>query len=87
MPTPIVNLERRMTWQEMVEAYPDQWVVVEDAEMDGPDILSGIIVAVLPDDEIMGYRLRNTRRDLEFCRTTEGEFDGIIDSDISIAVN
>ena len=79
--------ENRMTWDDMVRQYPNQWVVVRDAEMSGPDILSGILVAVMPDDEITGYRLNNTRHDYEFCRTTEGAFDGIIDSDISIAVN
>ncbi len=77
----------RMTWDEMVKSYPDQWVVVKDAEMCGPDILSGIIVDAIPDDEIQEYRLKNKRHDLEFCRTTEGDFDGIIDTDISIALN
>ena len=79
--------DERMTWNEMVKKYPDQWVVVEDAEMNGPDILSGIVVTVMPDDKITDYRLKNTRHDYEFCRTTEGDFDGIIDSDISIAIN
>ena len=77
----------RQTWDEMVKRYPDRWVVVKDAEMSGPDILSGIVVDVLSDDEVIEYRLNNNMHDLEFCRTTEGEFDGIIDSDISIAVN
>ena len=36
-------IERRMTWTEMVAAYPDQWIGVVDAEMDGADILSGIV--------------------------------------------
>ena len=79
--------DHRMTWDEMVKKFPDQWVVVKDAEMSGPDILSGIVVAVMPDDQITAFRLSNTRRDYEFCRTTEGEFDGVIDSDISIAIN
>ena len=77
----------RLTWEEMVKKYPDRWVVVKNAEMSGPDILSGILVDALSDDEIMEYRFNNKRHDLEFCRTTEGDFDGIIDSDISISVN
>ena len=36
-------LERRMTWAEMVATYPDQWIGVVDAEMDGADIRSGIV--------------------------------------------
>ena len=55
--------------------------------MCGPDSLSGIIVAVVSDEKILEYRLKNDRHDLEFCRTTEGEFDGSIDTDISVAVN
>ena len=79
--------DNRITWDEMVRKHPDKWVVVKDAKMNGPDIISGVVVAVLSDDEITDYRLKNTRHDYEFCRTTEGEFDGIIDSDISIAVD
>lgn len=55
--------------------------------MCGPDILSGVVVADVPDNKILEYRLKNNRHDLEFCRTTEGEFDGVIDTDISIAIN
>lgn len=29
----------RVTWDDMVKEYPDKWVVVKDAEMNGPDIL------------------------------------------------
>ena len=78
---------QKMSWDEMVKKYPNQWVVVKDADMNGPDIVSGIIVAAMSDDKITDYRLKNSNHNLEFCRTTEGEFDGIIDSDISIAVN
>ena len=80
-------IKERMTWDEMVNRYPDQWVVIEDAEMNGSDIISGVIVTAKPDSEITQYRLNNKRRDYEICRTTEGGFDGIIDADISIAVN
>ena len=80
-------MENRMTWEEMAKKYPDQWVVVKDAVMDGPDIVSGILVAVKSDDEIISYRIANTHKDYEICRTTEGWFNGVIDTDLSIAVN
>ncbi len=35
-----VDQNKRLTWDEMVRAYPDMWVVVRDAEMDGPDNIS-----------------------------------------------
>ena len=59
----------RVTWEEMVKKYPDKWVV-KDAEMNGSDIMSGVIVAAMTDDEITEYRLNNSDYDLEFCRTT-----------------
>ena len=40
MSNTIVDQGERMTWDEMVEKYPDRWVVVKDAVMDGPDVLS-----------------------------------------------
>ena len=36
-------VEKRMTWDEMVAEYPDLWIGVVDAKMDGADILSGIV--------------------------------------------
>ncbi len=72
MPMPVADPNKRMTWQEMVDAYPDQWVVVKDAVMDGPDILSGVLVTVKTDDDIGAYRVQNSRRGYEFRRTTEG---------------
>ncbi len=34
---------RRMTWNQMVEAYPNMWVAIRNPIMDGdhPDILEG----------------------------------------------
>jgi len=34
---------KRMTWDEIVEAYPDQWVGIADAELDGSTIRSGVV--------------------------------------------
>ncbi len=87
MPIPVIDQKKRMTWQEMVRAYPDQWVVVKDAEMDGPDILSGILVTVKPDDDIGAYRVQNSGNGYEFRRTTEGFWNGITGSSIVISVD
>ena len=35
--------DRRMTWEEMVAEYPDQWIGVVDAEVEGSNIRSGIV--------------------------------------------
>ena len=39
----------RLSWDEMVKQYPDLWVAVKDAEMDGADIMSGEVVAAQPE--------------------------------------
>ena len=55
--------------------------------MNGPDVASGTIVAVLTDEEIIPYRLSNQKKGYRFYRTTEGDFYGIIDADFSTAIN
>ena len=79
--------DTKMTWDEMVQEYPEQWVAVKDAEMDGPDIVSGILVAAKTDDDIIPFRIAHFDDDLIYRRTTEGEFHGIIDADFIISVN
>ena len=75
-----------MTWEDMVREYPDRWVAVGNAVMDGPDIVSGDVVAVKTDDEICDYEDQHLREGLRFRRTTEGDWDGIINSDFAITV-
>ena len=36
--------------------YPDRWIAIRDAQMEGADIVSGIVEAVLTDDEIGEHR-------------------------------
>lgn len=70
--------EQKMTWEEMVKVYPDRWVVVKNAVMDGPDIVSGTLVEVKKDDDIIEYRAHHPRKGLVFRRTTEEAVSGII---------
>ena len=76
MPAIATEQNRRMSWDEMVKEYPDRWVVIKDAEMDGPDIISGIIVTVKSDDDIMRFRIDNQKKGYKFYRTSEGDFLG-----------
>ena len=77
----------RMTWEEMVSAYPDKWVVVENADMDGADIVSGDVVEVMSDDDIIPFRIANQNKGYKFYRTTEGDFYGIVDADFEISID
>ena len=80
-------MESRLSWEDIVKKYPDRWVVLKDPVLDGSDIVTGIVVDVKTDDEIIPYRLKNFDKKYDYCRTTEGSFYGIIDSDFNISVN
>ena len=87
MPVSVGRDEKRITWQEMVDKYSDMWVAVKDAEMDGPNILSGVLVDVKSDDDISQYRIKNKKKGYIFSRTTEGVFNGITGSSVDISVD
>ena len=78
----------RITWNEITKAYPDKWVAVANLIMDGdsPDILEGDIVAVKNDDDIDSYELNHHGKGYKYRRTTEGFFNGITGSSITISV-
>lgn len=82
----ITDKDNRMTWDEIVNKYPNMWVAIKDAEIDGSDILSGIVVAVKSDNDIDDFRIKNIRKGYRFRRTTEGFFNGITGSSIVISV-
>lgn len=44
-------MEGRLTWEEIVERYPDRWVGLRDCVMDGADIVSAVVECVCTDDE------------------------------------
>ena len=81
-------MTKHMTWNEIVKTYPNKWVAVADPIMDGdtPDILEGNLVAVLDDNDIDNFEIENFGKGYEYRRTTEGFFNGITGSSITISV-
>ena len=71
-------MDRPVTWESMVEQYPDKWLAIKDAQLDGPDIISGIIYAVMTDDEIIDYEDQHGDEGLIFRRTKGGVSNGPI---------
>ncbi|MCR5791079.1 MAG: hypothetical protein K6G83_14450 [Lachnospiraceae bacterium] len=80
-------MDKRMTWNEITQKYPERWVALKEAEMDGPNIISGIVTAVKTDDEIYDYEPEHLHEGLIFERTTEGEWSGIIDSNLATMID
>lgn len=83
MTEPMDTLPARMTWAEMVEKYPDRWVVIQNPEMKvtmkGSSIASGDVLAVKTDDEICAYEdelaEKHLLKNMVFFRTTEHSAD------------
>lgn len=40
---------QKMTWDEMIKAYPDEWVALADYELDGAIDITGTVIAHNPD--------------------------------------
>ena len=74
----------RMTWEEMVEKYPDMWVSIRDAEMDGPDVVAGMLDSAISDEEIGDYEADHWGDGLICRRTTEGGWLGPISAGFTI---
>ena len=79
-------MRERMTWDQMVERYPDRWVAVANPIFDGnhPDILEGDVVDVLTDDEISAYEVSHHGQNLRYRRTTESGWSGMFYADFAI---
>ena len=79
-------MRERMTWDQMVERYPDRWVAVANPVFDGnhPDILEGDVVAVLTDDEVSQYKADHSEQNIIYDRTTSSGWSGIFYADFSI---
>lgn len=72
---------KRMTWEEMVDAYPDQWIGIVDADVEGFTIRSGTVKYVgkskgelalmqIRSDDLIG--VYTTPDNLASIGTTEG---------------
>lgn len=68
----------KMTWEEMVERYPNKWVAVTNYLKDGPDLIEGELLAVLDDREIDDFRIKNWGKNYYYGRTTEERGIGIV---------
>ena len=75
-----------MTWDEITVKYPNKWVVVKNAVLDGAVIISGDVIKVIPDKKVKKYFFKKDP-DVIIRRTSEGNWDGIIDSNFKVTVH
>lgn len=73
-----------MTWDEMTHKYPSMWVVIREAVMDGPDVISGDVIAAISDDDICEYEDKHFKDGYLFRRTADGDWNGTFRADFDI---
>lgn len=75
-------MKERLTWEEMVQRYPNKWVFVENAELRGIDIISGDLICACTDDEYSKKAVELIRAGIDFrhVRTTEGNWGGYVNA-------
>ena len=59
------------TWEDVVKQYPAMWVVFDKAELKHGKVVTGNIMAILPDEEIIDYRNKHFGEVKLSLRTTE----------------
>ncbi len=74
----------RESWITIISQYPDRWVALRNPVMDGPDVVSGEVFAVLSDEDIIDFEDQHVGEGLIYRRTTEGELYGPIRASFTI---
>lgn len=55
-----------MFWNDIVEKYPDRWVALSDCEMDGSQVISGVVQAICTEGERYSTTIRLTKQNISF---------------------
>ena len=69
-------MEKRMTWEEMKSAYPDEWLLIVDWQDDPSGHLMSGIVERHSKEKSEVFRLPTLNRDCAFRYTGESQFPG-----------
>ena len=67
---------KRLSWDDIIEQFPDSWVALTDAQMDGPVIITAIVAAVCKNNRERSEceeRLISERVIFIWRKTTESE--------------
>jgi hypothetical protein len=68
-------MEGKMSWDKIVERYPNKWVALADYERRGSVILSGVPVRICVEKDMYNIELELEKEGIDFMwvRTTELE--------------
>lgn len=86
----LIKDEKFYTWNELIDKFPDKWVIVENPELtEAGFIRSGKLIGVCDDTEIDDFVISCYRenRNISYERTTEESGVGIVNvEDFNYAV-
>jgi hypothetical protein len=73
-------MEVKMSWNKIVEKYPNKWVALADYERRGSVILSGVPVMICIEKDMYNIELELEKEGIDFMwvRTTELEGANIL---------
>ena len=72
-----LELGKRYSWEEIVEAYPDKMVILEDWTMNGGEVESAVLLSVGACDDELDYSVAKDKY-VYFTRTTPLEGGNIL---------
>lgn len=73
---------QRITWENLVLLFPNQWVALKDCKYTGIDVSEGILVNVIDDENVTQYMAEHDKEYEHIERTTEGLSGGYIHAEI-----
>ena len=59
------------TWNDVIKKYPAMWVMFANIDLKQGEVKSGVIMAILPDEEVIEYRHKHHGEIKLSLRTTE----------------
>lgn len=82
-------MSERLTWEQIVDNYPNKWVALTDCEYtdkDGVNIESAVVIASLYGKEYDKFRINNFGKGYKYRCTSEELTSGVTYGDESIKV-
>lgn len=76
-----MSMTERMSWKEIQEKYPDQWVALKDViylNNDGCNVESAIVVCAMSDEEYVNTRLSFVRNGMKYDYERTGDTRGFV---------
>ena len=74
-------MSERMTWKEIQEKYPDQWVALTDVyylNNDNCNVESAVLICVMSDEDYVQTRLRFIHEGKDYAYTRTNDIKGFV---------